>query len=143
MRQHINWPGALAFAALMTIAAAPRQAGAMTASPVAVAGMTKDRGAGAIIPVRDVIGHGFQPYGAGAGAGGGATPSYDGRRDRDEDRGYGPRRRVRPYYDDQPSYYDGPRYYDQPNYDGGPRYYSHPRRCRDVWTDYGPRRICR
>lgn len=126
MRQHMNWPGALALAALMTIAAAPRQAGAMTASPVAVAGMAKDVGPEAIIPVRDVEGHGFRPY----GSGGGATPSYDGRRDRDGYRGYGPRRHVRPYYYDQPSYYDGPRY-------------PYPRRCREVWTDYGPRRICR
>jgi hypothetical protein len=43
---------------------------------------------------------------------------------------------YRPYY--------GYRHFRRPYYYGGNYpYYHHPRRCRIIWTYYGPRRVCR
>lgn len=131
-------PGAVAFAAVMMSLIVPRSADAMPASSIAAAGVAMKADAGAVIPVGDVAGHGFQPFGSGGNAGG--TPSYDARRGYDGRDGYA-RRPVRPQYYNGPRY-DGPRYGDRPYYYDGPRAY-YPRRCREVWTDYGPRRICR
>lgn len=133
-------PTAVALAAIAMSVIVPRAADAMSASPIATAGAVMKADAEAIIPVGDVTGHGFQPFGSGGNAG--SAPSYDARRSYDGRNGYGARRPVRPQYYDEPRYY-GPRYGDRPGYYDGPRSYSYPRRCREVWTDYGPRRICR
>lgn len=48
----------------------------------------------------------------------------------------------------RPAYYGHHRHFHRRYYGGyypayQPRYYHHPRRCRTVWTYYGPRRVCR
>jgi hypothetical protein len=40
-------------------------------------------------------------------------------------------------------YYYGHRHFHRRYYGGYYPYYSHPRRCRVIWTYYGPRRVCR
>lgn len=40
-------------------------------------------------------------------------------------------------------YYYGHRHFHRRYYGGYYPYYSYPRRCRVIWTYYGPRRICR
>jgi hypothetical protein len=40
-------------------------------------------------------------------------------------------------------YYYGHRYFHRRYYGGYYPYYHYPRRCRVIWTYYGPRRICR
>lgn len=127
--------GALAVGALMTIAIAPRQADAMSVPPGAVENAAKQAGAAGIIPARVVMGHGFHPYGGGGGGGGhfyGGGGHYYGGGGHFYGGGHYWRRG---YYG--PSFYFGPSYY----YGSG--YYPYPRRCRVVWTYYGPRRICR
>jgi hypothetical protein len=42
----------------------------------------------------------------------------------------------------RPHYY-GHRHFHRRYYGGYYPYYSHPRRCRVIWTYYGPRRVCR
>lgn len=42
----------------------------------------------------------------------------------------------------RPVYY-GHRHFHRRYYGGYYPYYSHPRRCRVIWTYYGPRRVCR
>src|SRR3954452_268898 len=42
----------------------------------------------------------------------------------------------------RPAYY-GHRHFHRRYYGGYYPYYSHPRRCRVIWTYYGPRRVCR
>ena len=42
----------------------------------------------------------------------------------------------------RPSFY-GHRHFHRRFYGGYYPYYSHPRRCRIIWTHYGPHRICR
>jgi hypothetical protein len=136
------WVGALGFAAMLGVAA-PRPAAAMTApSPASIAAGTPDR---SLIEVRHGghRGGGFRGFHGGGGRvfhGGGARFYGGGARFAPVHYGYRPYYRPhRPYY--RPYY--RPRYYY-----GGPRYtyapvYAYPRRCRVVWTYYGPRRICR
>src|SRR6478609_5814138 len=42
----------------------------------------------------------------------------------------------------RPAYY-GHRHFHRRYYGGYYPYYSYPRRCRVIWTYYGPRRVCR
>lgn len=138
MKSFVDWLGLVAVAALMTLAVAPRQAEAMTASRAGLANAAKQAGAGRIVAARVVMGHGFHTYGGGGGGYGGGGHFYGGGGHHYGGGGhfYGGGYRWRPHYYGR-SFYYGPSYY----YGSG--YYPYPRRCRVVWTYYGPRRICR
>lgn len=130
MRVILNWLGAFALFALISSAVAPQSASAMTIAPALGGG---PKAASAIIPARVIMGHGFHSFGGGGGGHyyGGAGRYYGGG-----------------HYYGGPRYYGhrwGPRYYGGSSFYFGPGYYygSYPRRCRVVWTYYGPRRICR
>ena len=142
--------GLAAIAALMLAAAPARRAEALTLINPASSAAAKSATDGMITTVRG--GHGGGGHGGGGHMGGGHMGGghmgggHIGMRGGGGFRAahiggyrYGGYRRYGGYY--RPHY--GYRHFHRRFYGGYYPYYHYPRRCRIIWTYYGPRRICR
>lgn len=123
--------GLMAVAATMVIAAPVQRAEALSLINPAGAGAAKYASENLVIEVRRGGGGGFR--GGGFRGGGFRAGGFRGGFHRG---GF------------HRGHFHGGRHFHHRRFYGGPRFYYgapviYPRRCRVVWTDFGPRRICR